>query len=258
MNRTGIEWTDFTWNPITGCYHDCEYCYARKIAHRFLSEYDRKKCKEFNRKRCSVPTEYGRIWDIDSHIHDGDLRKTAHPFGFEPTLHRYRLNEPLERSKPVKIFVGSMADMFGEWVPDEWIEKVLDVIRQADQHTFQLLTKNPRRYCDFDIPSNCWLGTSVDGTDFKADMERTDIMYYVKANVKFLSIEPLLGNVEDHITLAPFNWVIIGAQTGPGARKPERWWVDQVFRNYNGPVFVKDNLDWQEKIQEFPEVGDAE
>jgi len=222
VNRTGIEWTDFTWNPIVGCNNGCDYCYARRMAERGLGEYG------------------------------------EHPKGerFKPRFLPERLDQPKQRKKPAKIFVGSMADMFGEWVPEEWIEKVLEVVRKCPQHTFQFLTKNPNRYYEFDFPNNCWLGTSVDGTDFKMDMERTDIMYYVKADVKFLSIEPLLGNAEDHITLAPFNWVIIGAQTGPGAKKPEQWWVDQILRNYIGPVFLKDNLDWPEKIQEFPEVGD--
>jgi protein gp37 len=105
MNRTKIEWTDYTWNPITGCLHGCEYCYARKIAARF---------------------------------------KKVFPNGFEPTFHQERLRDPFDVKKPSKIFTVSMGDMFGEWVHGKWITQVFDVMGACNWHTFLVLTKNPK------------------------------------------------------------------------------------------------------------------
>jgi len=256
MNYTNIEWTDFTWNPVTGCYHGCEYCYARKIVKRFTSEKDNLKCKKTHN---AIETEYGPIWELWSSLFRDDYKGTTipHPFWFEPTFHKYRLEEPCQRKKPAKIFVSSMGDLFGDWIPKEWIEQVIEVAEKCPQHTFQFLTKNPKRYKEFKFPNNCWLGTSVDGRDFRTDLGRAEIMEQLIMeqsidNITFLSVEPLLGNVENHVSFSWCNWVIIGAETGPGAKKPKKWWVEQIFKNYRGPVFLKNNLNWHETIQEWP------
>jgi protein gp37 len=174
----GIEWTDFTWNPIGGCLHGCAWtmpdgtianCYAEDVANR--------------------------------------LAQQAYPHGFEH--HYYKpglLDEPLKLKTPAKIFCGSMADVFGHWVPMEQIQAVLDVCRQAHWHTFQFLTKNPRRLIKFDFPPNCWVGISSPpdqmwGKPLSAH-QRTQWLWsslnalnLCNARVQWMSIEPLSRDI---------------------------------------------------------------
>ena len=129
MNKTKIDWCDSTWNPVTGCLHGCEYCYARGIANRFgFGAYE--------------PNIAERVL-IETAISAG--KKIPYPFNFDPTFHKYRLNE-YQNKKGRNIFVCSMADLFGEWVPDEWIEDVFEACEKAPQHNYLFLTKNPFRY----------------------------------------------------------------------------------------------------------------
>ncbi len=218
MNRTKIEWTDFTWNPVTGCLHGCPYCYGRKIANRFRSIF---------------------------------------PNGYKPTFHPERLEEPYRIKKPSKIFVCSMGDLFGNWVPAKWIEAVIRVAEDNPQHIFQFLTKNPARYKEFSFPRNCWLGTTV--TSYEDQDRILDLPRYGEngRTINFVSFEPLLGevNLEGWIW-GYIDWVIIGAQTNP-YRPPKPEWVERIIvgaRRNGKPVFLKDNLRWPERIQEFPEV----
>ena len=127
MNKTKIEYADYTWNPVTGCLHECEYCYARKQAKRFSS---------------IVGIPNGKIHDLPINF----TYKCKYPYGFDPTFHRYRLDEPSQVKTPSTIFVCSMADLFGEWVPDEWIQKIFEACADAPQHRYLFLTKNPKRY----------------------------------------------------------------------------------------------------------------
>jgi protein gp37 len=255
MNKSKIEWCDYTWNPVTGCLHGCEYCYARRIANRFggASETHYNECVG---EECQWYTEEtGKIHDLEEPIYDVDRGHNApYPFGFDPTFHRYRLTEPQKIKKPQKIFVCSMADLFGDWVPDEWIEEVFKTCEKAPQHTYMFLTKNPYRYLQLHIreklpkASNCWYGTTLTGQgrlpfnclDFKQN---------------FVSIEPLLGDVSDKLPFTNIQWVIVGAQTGPGAVPPKPEWVQSIIdqcRCAKVPIFLKDNLNWPDKIQEWP------
>ncbi len=232
QGKNGIGWCDYTWNPVTGCKHGCPYCYARRIAKRFREN-------------------------------------------FEPEFHANRLGEPAEVKKPSKIFVVSMGDLFGEWVPDEWIKQVLSEANWCSHHTFMFLTKNPQRYLEYSgvklgawphgnedriaFPRNCWAGVSV--TDFKSWTWLSCRIQHVLAPVKFVSFEPLCENVSKFINVHGIpdgvGWVIVGAQTGPGAVKPEPRWVERIVekcRTKKVPVFLKDNLNWPEKIQEFPKT----
>lgn len=228
MNKSKIEWCDYTWNPVTGCLHGCEFCYARRINKRF-----------------------------------GDGK-------FIPTFHRERLNEPLSLKKPSRIFVGSMSDLFGNWgwavgtweySPAEVILEILEVVKQCPQHTFIFLTKNPKGMQGIDFPSNCWCGTSVENQE-KAD-DRLLKLLGVRCKTLFVSIEPILGPVEifKYLSSKPpmclyqgigkppigfkgIDWVIIGAQTGPGAIKPEYSWVNSIAEQCEMaevPLFIKDN-----------------
>jgi len=209
MNRTKIEWTDYTWNPVTGCLHGCPYCYARRIAARF--------------------------------------GKTLEEREYKPTFHPDRLDEPLAVKKPSKIFVCSMADLLGGWVPDSWIRDVIMATRFASQHTFQFLTKNPRRYDRFRWPPNVWLGATVVN---QAAMPL--VPFCNDYHIRFLSVEPMLGPVR--LEWFP-SWIIIGAQTGPGSKPPERQWVEDLTeqaRAYGIPVFHKPNLGPGFNLREFP------
>ena len=233
MNKTKIEWTDFTWNPVTGCWgpggmaekpNRCAYCYAQKIANRFHSE----------------PAD--------------DYYGSKKPDSFTPHFWPHRLPGPAKVKKPSKIFVCSMGDLFGGWVPSPWIFAVLKVAKDTPHHVFQFLTKNPKRLQAYNgfWSANCWVGTTVTN---QADAdERLHWLTMAEASVYFVSHEPLLGNID----VRPWfprglNWAIIGAMTGPGAVEYKTAWLQSLIDQYRAagvPVFLKDNLKWPEKIQE--------
>jgi protein gp37 len=224
MNKTKIEWTDYSWNPITGCKHGCWYCYARRLCLRF---------------------------------------KKIFPNGFEPTFYPERLKEPWDLKKPSKIFVCSISDLFASWTPCEWRDQVMVSIYQCPvKHTFQLLTKNPER-----IPwhhawyhqHNVWIGTTVTNTD--GDWRNIEEIKKEKVSgVRFVSFEPILGELPANACLEGIDWVIIGKLTGSQKIKLDPWWVASVYneaRRHDIPVFMKNNLKptFEAKYQEFPEVG---
>jgi protein gp37 len=212
MNRTRIEWCDFTWNPITGCRHGCDYCYARRIAHRFFP-------------------------------------KTV---GFNPYFWRDRLQEPLALKKPARIFVCSMADLFGDWVTREWIEAVFETVKACPRHTFHFLTKNPKRLADFNPwPPNAWAGATA--TDQGMMDEAVERLHLVEGARTYISCEPLLAPV-----ILPENagidWLLIGALTGAKKSQPPHSWVESLVesaKDQNVPVFVKNNLKGFQ-LQEWP------
>ena len=243
MNKTKIDWCDSTWNPVTGCLHGCEYCYARGIANRFgFGAYE--------------PNIDERVL-IEPAVSAG--KKVPYPFNFEPTFHKYRLNE-YQNKKGRNIFVCSMADLFGEWVPDEWIREIFEACHNAPQHNYLFLTKNPKRYLQTDLPldDNLWYGTSICR---KYDIAKC--RYLPFGRKKFVSIEPILEDLDiiDSPLINYVDWVIVGAETGRRKNKvvPERKWIENVVnecKKDNTPVFMKSSLSdiWGEPlIQEFPE-----
>lgn len=178
MNKTSIEWCDYTWNPVTGCKHGCPYCYARKIAERFKGT---------------------KAW----------------PQGFEPMFHSTRLSDPGSSQKHQSIFVCSMADLFGDWVPDAWILSVLSTAALIPQHTYLFLTKNPKRYLTIPgdyLSENFWFGATV--TNQQDADRRIAVLSAVPKVRKFISFEPLLG-VISNLDLDGIDQVILGAQTNP-------------------------------------------
>jgi len=250
MNKSKIEWCDMTWNPVTGCLHNCEYCYARGIAYRFA----------FRNLDC-ITTIRGEQCNVSGtkEISYRGTCKSPFPFGFSPTFHRYRLDEPVKRKKPTTYFVGSMTDLFADYVPDEWIAEVFKACKVAPQHRYLFLTKNGLGYGKVKIPygmHNWYLGQSWDNED----TELHDLTAYCWN--PFISIEPLQdGNTPlKQICDGWFNWVIIGAETGNRKDKiiPKRKWITDIVdacRAANIPVFLKNNLAdiWQEPlIQEYP------
>ncbi len=184
-------------------------------------------------------------------------RRMYQRFGrsFKPAFHLERLDQPKKRKEPSKIFVCSVADLFGDWVPQEWINAVLGVVVDCPQHTFQFLTKNPARYVGINWPANCWVGTTVTSSLGEQHLTKhlSDIMIKVSAPVRFLSAEPLLGRLR--IGGWKPDWVIIGAQTGPDAMQPNKKWVEDLTRDARAcgaAVFYKPNLEWKNPPREFP------
>lgn len=173
-------------------------------------------------------------------------RKMYERFGrdFSPTFHPERLGAPLKHKEPLKIFVGSVTDVGGEFIKREWMEAVLDVVRRAPRHTFQFLTKRPRNLFPYDFPPNACVGTTVTRGNANEIDAIIDIGF-AGALVSFASFEPLLGMIYPHGTFAHINWVIIGPQTGGDAVKPEREWVTmltQTADEHGVPVFMKKAL----------------
>ena len=240
MNKSGIEWCDHTWNPITGCRHDCPYCYAAKMSLRFCG----------NMKRNILQTdkyrEDGDLFVLDEPFMNEDGKPVIYPFGFNPTLHRYRYNTLDKLKQGQNVFVGAMADIFGEWVPNSWIEDILDTCGKHPQHNYLFLTKNPKRYTQYGVPSgkgNMWYGTTVTNSE---DMERI----YQLPNLlnTFVSIEPLLEDINKNLSALKYlRWIIIGAETGHRKEKvvPEFNWIKRIVTEADCnaiPVFMKDSL----------------
>ena len=159
--------------------------------------------------------------------------KVTHPSFRNPKRHINRLNQPKVLKTPSKIFVCSMADLFGDWVPVEWVESVLNTVKLCPQHIFQFLTKNPERYLEFKFPRNCWLGITVDYPNQK----RIDVLNF-KTDYKFISFEPILGNMSK-LDLTGIDLCIIGRDTSPGAKFPKQEWIDSI--NHKN-IFLKENL----------------
>jgi protein gp37 len=199
MAESNIEWTEHTWNPVTGCTKlspGCKHCYAETMARRLQA-----------------------------------MGAVGYSQGFDLVLHPDRLVHPLKRKKPTTYFVNSMSDLFHEGVPDSFIESVLDVCTQTPQHTYQILTKRADRLPEFfanrNCPSNAWLGVSVE--DRKYGVPRIAELRKVRAAVRFLSVEPLLQDL-GKLDLSGMHWVIVGGESGGKARPMKAEWADKVRR----------------------------
>lgn len=267
--KTKIDWADATWNPVTGCLHGCKYCYARQIAERFkgfsLADEDNACAIRF------VESNHHTIAEVEAPMtrrdKTGRIISAPYPFSFRPTLHRYRLYEPVYWKKPRNIFVCSMADLFGEWVPNAWIWEVFETCEAAPQHRFLFLTKNPSRYKGLKdlLPlhrhppavAEMWFGHSYTG---KGDYKPTCIH---PVHSRFISIEPLLHDLSEQdmmVVAAANDWIIIGAETGhrKGKVMPKKSWVEGIVyyaKKNNVPVFMKESLMGimgDDFLQEFP------
>ena len=204
-----IEWTDATWNPVSGCRivsPGCTNCYAMRMA--------------------------ARLQSMDHHAYVGVTRKSG---GRPVWTGRLHLNEsaldvPLRWRKPRKIFVNSMSDLFQDGVPTTFIERVWDTMARAHWHVFQILTKRPenieRAVANVPTLPNVWLGTSVESAEY---VDRIDKLRGVSAAIRFISFEPLLGPVGD-VDLTDIHWAIVGGESGPRSRIMEIEWVDEVKR----------------------------
>jgi protein gp37 len=207
---SSIEWTESTWNPVTGCAkisQGCKHCYAERMAARLQA-----------------------------------MGQPNYRNGFRLTLQPHMLGLPLSWQKPQTVFVNSMSDLFHSDVPLDYIQKVFDVMRRAPWHRFQVLTKRSTRVreldSDLDWADNVWMGVSVESDKHRA---RIDDLRQTRAAVKFLSLEPLLGPLR-RLDLSGIHWVIVGGESGPGARPIDAGWVtdlrDQCL-NAGVPFFFK-------------------
>lgn len=244
MDNTKIEWCDSSWNPVTGCLHGCEYCYARKIANRFKG-YDKITLPDLSISKGL------NVLEVPA-VKNGKV--APYPLGFKPTFHKYLLDKPQSWNNPRTVFVCSMADLFGEWVPDSWIEEVFTACEKAPQHRYLFLTKNPQRYGELaragKLPKrdNMWYGSTLDSMRAKRYPGRF-------MDNTFVSIEPLTEYMD--VGLGSFGsarWVIIGAETGnrKGKVTPEKEWIDTICEAADithAAVFMKDSL--------LPIVGEA-
>lgn len=232
MNRTKIEWTDYVWNPVTGCNNGCPYCYARKMANRLKGRYGYPVGNGF------VPT-----------IHED---RYLEPFGLKNV--RYdQLGRPIDN----KIFVCSMGDLFGNWIPDHVINNILVTVKELPSLIFIFLTKNPARYSSFDFSSNAWIGYSTTGALYhKWDERHSD-------NIKFVSIEPIAEplsiSLNGYAQAIDFDWLIVGAETGnrKGKYIYRTEWISDVidFTDKTGiALFLKNNLNYSPVYQEYPKV----
>ena len=194
--NSNIEWTESTWNPITGCNKispGCKFCYAERMAKRLKA-----------------------------------MGSENYKNGFRLSLHEHVLELPLTWKKPQTIFVNSMSDLFHKDVPIEFIQKMFEVMNKACWHRFQILTKRSDRLLELNNKliwtENIWMGVSVENQDYAY---RIDNLRKTEALIKFLSIEPLIGSIE-RLNLENINWVIVGGESGPGARPMKEEWVKKI------------------------------
>ena len=193
---SAIEWTQSTWNPLTGCTKispGCKHCYAERMAYRLQA-----------------------------------MGQPNYANGFNLTLHEHVLKAPLSWKKPQMIFVNSMSDLFHKDVPLDFVLKVFSVMKEASWHTFQVLTKRAERLLKLDPvlewTPNIWAGVSVERSDYRF---RIDHLRQTRAHTKFLSLEPLLGPLPN-LNLDGIHWVIVGGESGPGARPLQAEWVVDI------------------------------
>ncbi len=236
MKNSKIEWTESTWNPVTGCTKissGCQNCYAERMAKRLKA-----------------------------------MGQANYKNGFALTCHPHALEIPLKSKKPQVIFVNSMSDLFHKDVSDSYIFDVFDIMMRAPHHQFQILTKRAERLAELaselQWAENIWMGVTVEARDYKY---RIDLLRYIPACIKFLSLEPLLDDIEV-IDLTNIDWVIAGGESGPNCRPIEAEWVRNVrnqcidsqvpffFKQWGGVNKKKngnllDGRTWQETPSQF-------
>lgn len=193
---SNIEWTEATWNPVTGCNkvsQGCKHCYAERMAKRLQA-----------------------------------MKNRRYINGFQVTLHHDLIDAPKKWKKPKKIFVNSMSDLFHEDVPLDFIQKIFKTMNETPHHTYQILTKRSKRAAELapflNWSSNIWMGVSVENEDV---LYRIDDLKTIPASIRFLSCEPLIGPLK-HLNLEGIHWVIVGGESGPGARPMTPEWVREI------------------------------
>jgi len=208
--KSNIEWTEMTWNPVTGCVKvspGCKHCYAETLSKRLKA-----------------------------------MGVERYQNGFSVAMHEDLVELPMKWKRPRIVFVNSMSDLFQEQVPLTFIRRVFETMAQCPQHQFQVLTKRAERLAELanELPwsRNVWMGVSVESQEYTY---RSRLLRAVPAAVRFLSVEPLLGRI-DRLPLRGIHWVIVGGESGPGARPMKQIWVENIFnqcRDHGVPFFFK-------------------
>lgn len=226
QQNDSIEWAQWSWNPLTGCLHNCQYCYAKNMASRFNVNY---------------------------------------AAGFQPAIYPDRLNAPsnttIDKNATTNqrnVFVCSMSDIMGAWNPVSWINAIIEQCKKNTQFNFLLLTKNPKRYLDFDFPANCWLGATI---DCQARVKATlDVMRQLKdrRHLTWISFEPLTESLSFGDSLKCIDWAVIGGQTGANKFFPDIDWTAKLHldaRLAGCAIYHKANLGFESEIRkkQFPE-----
>lgn len=218
MNKTEIKWTDFSWNPVTGCKEvspGCAFCYAREIANG---------------------NRYGK--------------NPGFPNGFGLTLKPERMDDPMKLQEPSMIFVNSMSDLFWEEIPEWYVRAILRVIELCPQHVFQVLTKRPERMLAFSLmspfPDNLWAGVTIESQE---QAGRLDVLKHVQAKVRFISAEPLLSPLD--LDWSAVDWVITGGESGNHLNDP-RMCGKRGLAEWVGGVWVPraSRIDWVRQIRD--------
>ena len=216
-----VDWARWTWNPVTGCEHNCIYCYARDIANRFYPE---KFTPTFRPERLEAPRNTSLPKDANGHL-------------------AWR-----------NVFVCSMADLFGRWVPDEWINQVFDSCRQSPEWNYLFLSKFPQRYTELEFPESSWIGTTVDEQKRVANAEKA--FRKIKAPLKWLSCEPMLEPLK-FTELGMFDWIVIGgcsrSTQSPESFPDMRWVIDLTHAAIHSGCKVY----WKKNIHPNPGVASA-
>lgn len=215
MKTTKIEWTEKVWNPSIGCNKvssGCKFCYAEVFANRLKA-----------------------------------MGMEDYKDGFKFKILPYRLEEPFKIKKPTKFFVNSMSDLFQEEMPFEYLDMIFDVIRKTPQHIYQILTKRDEIMLDYfsgnEVPINAWLGVSVENATFKT---RINSLRKIKAKIRFVSFEPLIGPV-GKLNLKGIHWAIVGGESGQKARPIKKEWIEEIFnqcQEHNVAFFFKQWGTW--------------
>lgn len=254
--KTKIDWCDATWNPVTGCLHGCEYCYARRISERFGGH------SNANTSYACHPLKDGHaIYTLEEAAKKRNkkdkLEVAPYPCAFEPTFHRYKLDEPKKWKEPRTVFVCSMADLFGDWVPDDWIQQVFEACDKAPQHRYLFLTKNQKRYYDLYDKGIMPKGVKAWNKYFGCTITKQTDEYFFNNlygngidHPGFISIEPIMEDFPaGEIDKDEFGvkWIIVGAETGNRKGKiiPKREWIEHIAETCMRsriPVFMKESL----------------
>lgn len=257
MNKSKVDYCNFSFNPVTGCKLGCEYCYAAKQAKRFSGD------PRMNKGSSQLQKDETGLYTLEKPFKNWGGKVIPCPAGFIPTLHRYRLPMPEQKKKPANILTCSLSDLMAPWIPDTWIMDVFRACEAAPWHNYLFLTKYPRRYelmsSTGQLPhsENFWYGTTVTR---QSDLDRVVFLPRKRHN-QFINVEPVLEAI-DIREIDFMDWIIIGAETGNrrGKVKPEREWIEAIVnaaRAAGIPVFMKSSKElaevWgEELIQELP------